>query len=27
VLGVYNQQNEVVLLNPSMPVTNGDKIG
>jgi len=27
VLGVYNQQNEVVLLNPSMPVTNGNKIG
>jgi tRNA-binding protein len=27
VLGVYNQQNEVVLLNPSFPVNNGDKIG
>ena len=27
VLGVYNQDNEVVLLQPSLPVTNGDKIG
>ena len=27
VLGVYNQQNEVVLLNPSLPVNNGNKIG
>lgn len=27
VLGVYNQQNEVVLLQPSLPVTNGCRIG
>lgn len=27
VLGVYNVNNEVVLLQPSMPVGNGDKIG
>lgn len=27
VLGVYNQQNEVVLLKPDKVVTNGDKIG
>lgn len=27
VLGVYNQDNEVVLLQPSFSVTNGDKIG
>ena len=27
VLGVYNQDNEVVLLQPSLSVTNGDKIG
>ncbi|MBC7534650.1 MAG: tRNA-binding protein [Ferruginibacter sp.] len=27
VLGIYNKNNEVVLLQPSMPVENGDKIG
>jgi tRNA-binding protein len=27
VLGVYNSDKEVVLLQPSMPVQNGDKIG
>jgi len=27
VLGVYNSDNDVVLLQPSLPVTNGDKIG
>ncbi len=27
VLGVYNTNKEVVLLQPSMPVSNGDKIG
>lgn len=27
VLGIYNQNNEVVLLQPSIPVNNGDKIG
>ncbi len=27
VLGVYNSNNDVVLLQPSMPVTNGDKVG
>lgn len=27
VLGVYNQKNEVVLLQPSLPVENGGKIG
>ncbi len=27
VLGVYNQHNEVVLLQPSLPVTNGCRIG
>lgn len=27
VLGVYNKKNEVVLLAPSYPVDNGDKIG
>ena len=27
VLGVYNKNNEVVLLQPSLPVENGDKIG
>lgn len=27
VLGVYDQNNNVVLLQPSMPVQNGDKIG
>lgn len=27
VLGVYNSNKEVVLLQPSMPVGNGDKIG
>lgn len=27
VLGVYNKNNEVVLLSPSLPVDNGDKIG
>lgn len=27
VLGVYNAENDVVLLQPSLPVTNGDKIG
>jgi tRNA-binding protein len=27
VLGVYNANKEVVLLQPSMPVDNGDKIG
>lgn len=27
VLGVYNQQNQVVLLQPSQVVTNGDKVG
>jgi tRNA-binding protein len=27
VLGVYNESNEVVLLQPSLPVKNGCKIG
>ena len=27
VLGVYNSNKEVVLLQPSLPVENGDKIG
>lgn len=27
VMGVYNLQNEVVLLQPSLPVTNGCRIG
>lgn len=27
VLGVYNKNKEVVLLKPSLPVDNGDKIG
>ena len=27
VLGVYNENNEVVLLQPSLPVKNGSKIG
>ena len=27
VMGVYNADNTVVLLQPSMPVSNGDKIG
>ncbi|MEX1203164.1 MAG: tRNA-binding protein [Ferruginibacter sp.] len=27
VLGVYNANNEIVLLHPGMPVSNGDKIG
>ena len=27
VLGVYNQQNEVVLLQPSLPADNGCRIG
>jgi tRNA-binding protein len=27
VLGVYNSNNDVVLLQPSLPVENGDKIG
>lgn len=27
VLGVYNENNEVVLLQPSMEVSNGNKIG
>lgn len=27
VLGVYNVNNEVVLLEPNMPVSNGDKVG
>lgn len=27
VLGVYNENNEVVLLQPSLPVQNGGKIG
>lgn len=27
VLGVYNEHNEVVLLQPSLPVKNGSKIG
>ena len=27
VLGVYNKNNEVVLLEPSLKVENGDKIG
>lgn len=27
VLGVYNQHNEVVLLQPSLNVSNGDKVG
>jgi tRNA-binding protein len=27
VLGVYNLQNDVVLLQPSIPVTNGCRIG
>ncbi|MBL0183126.1 MAG: tRNA-binding protein [Chitinophagaceae bacterium] len=27
VLGVYNESNDVVLLQPSLPVKNGSKIG
>jgi tRNA-binding protein len=27
VLGVYNDDNNVVLLQPNLPVTNGNKIG
>jgi tRNA-binding protein len=27
VLGVYNENNEVVLLHPSLPVKNGSKVG
>jgi tRNA-binding protein len=27
VLGVYNENNEVVLLHPSIPVKNGSKLG
>lgn len=27
VLGVYNENNDVVLLGPSLPVKNGSKIG
>lgn len=27
VLGVYNEDNQVVLLHPSLPVKNGSKIG
>ena len=27
VLGVYNENNDVVLLQPTMPVKNGSKIG
>jgi len=27
VLGVYNANQEIVLLHPGMPVSNGDKIG
>ena len=27
VLGVYNENNEVVLLHPSLPVKNGSRIG
>ena len=27
VLGVYNENNEVVLLQPSLPIKNGSKIG
>ncbi len=27
VLGVYNEDNDVVLLQPSLPVKNGSKIG
>ena len=27
VLGIYNANNEVVLLKPSLPVENGDKVG
>lgn len=27
VLGVYNENNDVVLLHPSLPVKNGSKIG
>lgn len=27
VLGVYNENNEVVLLHPSMPVSNGNRVG
>ncbi|RYF79997.1 MAG: tRNA-binding protein [Chitinophagaceae bacterium] len=27
VLGIYTQQQQVVLLQPEMPVANGDKIG
>jgi tRNA-binding protein len=27
VLGVYNEKNEVVLLQPTFPAGNGDKIG
>ena len=27
VLGVYNEHNDVVLLQPSLPVKNGSKVG
>jgi tRNA-binding protein len=27
VLGVYNDNNEVIFLQPNLPVTNGNKIG
>lgn len=27
VLGVYNEKNEVVLLQPTLPVKNGSKVG
>jgi tRNA-binding protein len=27
VLGVYNENDEVVLLHPSLPVKNGSKVG
>jgi tRNA-binding protein len=27
VLGIYNDTNDVVLLQPNLPVTNGNKIG
>lgn len=27
VLGIYNQNNDVVLLHPSLPVKNGNKVG
>ncbi|MEP6713570.1 MAG: tRNA-binding protein [Ferruginibacter sp.] len=27
VLGIYNANNDVVLLQPSFPISNGDKVG